>query len=93
MIPRCDHIAYQRSVGTRPCSLTSVAAAAHWIDIGLRSFEEADHFSRQPYLDTDMQSRFFDYGGDTIIRADQYEAPFARRASLTCWLQIHSADV
>ena len=31
-----------------------------------------------------MQSRFFDYGGDTIIRADQYEGPFARRMSLTC---------
>ena len=28
--------------------------------------------NQQPYLDTDMQSRWFDFGGDTIIRADQY---------------------
>ena len=26
----------------------------------------------QPYLDSDMQSRWWDFGGDTIIRADQY---------------------
>ncbi|KAL9120472.1 MAG: hypothetical protein Q9187_002974 [Circinaria calcarea] len=25
-----------------------------------------------PYLDSDMQSRWWDFGGDTIIRADQY---------------------
>jgi hypothetical protein len=26
----------------------------------------------QPYLDSDMQSRWYEYGGDTIIRTDQY---------------------
>ena len=26
--------------------------------------------SSQPYLDSDMQSRWYDYGGDTIIRTD-----------------------
>lgn len=25
----------------------------------------------KPYLDTDMQSRWFDFGGDTIVRADK----------------------
>ena len=25
-----------------------------------------------PYLDSDMQSRYFEFGEDTIIRADQY---------------------
>lgn len=25
----------------------------------------------QPYLDSDMQSRWFDFGADTVIRADQ----------------------
>lgn len=26
---------------------------------------------RQPYLDSDFQSRWFDFGGDTVIRADK----------------------
>ncbi len=26
----------------------------------------------QPYLDSDMQSRWFDFGGDTIVRTDSY---------------------
>ena len=26
----------------------------------------------QPYLDSDMQSRYFEFGEDTIVRADQY---------------------
>lgn len=28
--------------------------------------------ARQPYLDSDMQSRWYDFGGDTIIRTDSY---------------------
>jgi hypothetical protein len=27
----------------------------------------------QPYLDSDMQSRWFDFGGNTIVRTDKYE--------------------
>ena len=30
------------------------------------------HSLAPPYLDSDMSSRWFDFGGDTIIRADQY---------------------
>src|SRR5271163_3555912 len=30
------------------------------------------HSLAPPYLDSDMGSRWFDFGGDTIIRADQY---------------------
>ena len=26
----------------------------------------------QPFLDSDMQSRYFEFGEDTIVRADQY---------------------
>lgn len=26
----------------------------------------------QPYLDSDMQSRWFDFGDDTVIRTDQF---------------------
>jgi hypothetical protein len=25
----------------------------------------------QPYLDSDFQSRWFDFGGDTVVRADK----------------------
>ncbi|KAK3357489.1 concanavalin A-like lectin/glucanase domain-containing protein [Lasiosphaeria hispida] len=35
--------------------------------IGLRT-----HTLVQPYLDSDMQSRWYDFGGDTIVRTDQY---------------------
>ena len=31
----------------------------------------------QPYLDSDFQSRWFDFGGDTVIRADKYVPPQA----------------
>ena len=27
---------------------------------------------KQPFLDSDMQSRYFEFGEDTIVRADQY---------------------
>lgn len=26
----------------------------------------------KPYLHSDMQNRYFDFGEDTIVRADQY---------------------
>ena len=32
----------------------------------------SDTIKLQPYLDSDFQSRWFDFGGDTIVRADQY---------------------
>lgn len=28
--------------------------------------------AQQPYLDSDMQSRWWDFGGDTVIRTDKY---------------------
>jgi hypothetical protein len=50
----------------------------------------------QPYLDSDMQSRWFDFGGNTIVRADQYvsnrqEILVGQR--LTEYSQIHSTDL
>jgi mannose-binding lectin 2 len=33
------------------------------------------HSLQQPYLDSDMQSRWYDFGGDTIIRTDSYVCP------------------
>jgi mannose-binding lectin 2 len=30
------------------------------------------HSIKKPYLDSDMGSRWFDFGGDTIVRTDSY---------------------
>ncbi|KAM0334245.1 hypothetical protein ACHAQA_001267 [Verticillium albo-atrum] len=49
--------------------------------IGLRT-----HSLQQPYLDSDMQSRWYDFGGDTIIRTDSYIRLTSDRASQTGWL-------
>lgn len=56
------------------CLAATGALAAVSIDeqgevksIGLRT-----HSLAQPYLDSDMQSRWYDFGGDAIIRTDQY---------------------
>ncbi|KIX06093.1 uncharacterized protein Z518_04067 [Rhinocladiella mackenziei CBS 650.93] len=61
------------------CSLLWLLAA--WA-VGTRAAVEADtstksiplrtHSLAPPYLDSDMSSRWFDFGGDAIIRADQY---------------------
>ncbi|KAJ5407776.1 hypothetical protein N7509_001659 [Penicillium cosmopolitanum] len=42
--------------------------------------------SRQPYLDSDFQSRWFDFGGDTVIRADKYIRLTADRPSQQGWI-------
>lgn len=38
----------------------------------ISGWEAADLDTLQPYLDSDMQSRWFDFGGDTVVRADSY---------------------
>ncbi|KAK3692875.1 concanavalin A-like lectin/glucanase domain-containing protein [Podospora appendiculata] len=49
--------------------------------IGLRT-----HSLVQPYLDSDMQSRWYDFGGDTIIRTDQYIRLTSDKPSQSGWL-------
>ncbi|KAB5558480.1 concanavalin A-like lectin/glucanase domain-containing protein [Coniochaeta sp. 2T2.1] len=49
--------------------------------IGLRT-----HTLVQPYLDSDMQSRWYDFGGDTVIRTDQYIRLTSDRPSQMGWL-------
>ncbi|KAH6624945.1 concanavalin A-like lectin/glucanase domain-containing protein [Chaetomium sp. MPI-SDFR-AT-0129] len=49
--------------------------------IGLRT-----HTLNQPYLDSDMQSRWYDFGGDAIIRTDQYIRLTSDHPSQTGWL-------
>ncbi|GAO16927.1 hypothetical protein UVI_02046340 [Ustilaginoidea virens] len=51
---------------------------------------EADHASDlksiSPYLDSEMQSRWFDFGGDTIVRTDSYIRLTSDRPSQSGWL-------
>lgn len=39
-----------------------------------------------PYLDTDMGNRWFDFGGDTVVRTDQYIRLTSDRPSQRGWL-------
>ncbi|KAG0160703.1 hypothetical protein PDIDSM_8233 [Penicillium digitatum] len=39
-----------------------------------------------PYLDSDFQSRWFDFGGDTVIRADKYVRLTSDRPSQQGWI-------
>lgn len=48
----------------------SVAALAQQSDV--KSIPLRTHSLSTPYLDSDMQSRWFDFGGDAIIRTDRY---------------------
>ena len=44
------------------------------------------HSLAPPYLDSDMSSRWFDFGGDTIVRADQYIRLASDTPSQSGWL-------
>ncbi|KAF8248433.1 hypothetical protein K440DRAFT_469184, partial [Wilcoxina mikolae CBS 423.85] len=41
-------------------------------DDAIKSVPLRTHSLSQPYLDPDLQNRWFDWGGDTVVRADQY---------------------
>ena len=44
----------------------------------------------QPYLDSDMQSRWYDFGGDTIVRTDSYGPHiFTFSGQLINMVQLH----
>ena len=42
--------------------------------------------STKPFLDSDMQNRWFDYGGDTVIRTDKYVRLTGDIGSRSGWL-------
>ncbi|KAK4561705.1 hypothetical protein LTR86_004384 [Recurvomyces mirabilis] len=44
------------------------------------------HSLQQPYLDSDLQSRWFDFGGSTVIRADQYIRLTSQHPSQAGWI-------
>lgn len=53
---------------------------------GIRSIPLRTHTLTTPYLDSDMQSRWFDFGGNTIVRADQYIRLTSDRPSQEGWI-------
>ncbi|KAA8907344.1 legume-like lectin family-domain-containing protein [Sphaerosporella brunnea] len=55
-------------------------------DDTIKSVPLRTHSLLQPYLDQDLQSRWFDWGGDTIIRADQYIRLTSDRQNQAGWL-------
>ncbi|MCJ1398307.1 hypothetical protein MMC11_001505 [Xylographa trunciseda] len=63
------YISWRASLGFILGGLGLVAAAA---DPNFKSIPLRTHSLTPPYLDTDMQSRWFEFGGDTIVRADKY---------------------
>ncbi|PHH91543.1 hypothetical protein CDD83_28 [Cordyceps sp. RAO-2017] len=52
----------------------------------LKSISLRTHSLQQPYLDSDLQSRWFDFGGDTIVRTDSYVRLTSDRPSQSGWL-------
>ncbi|KFX88073.1 hypothetical protein O988_09161 [Pseudogymnoascus sp. VKM F-3808] len=52
----------------------------------VRTIPLRTHTLTPPYLDTDMQSRWWDFGGDTIIRTDKYVRLTSDRPSRDGWI-------
>ncbi|TQS35741.1 hypothetical protein Golomagni_03829 [Golovinomyces magnicellulatus] len=53
---------------------------------GIKRVPLLTHSLSEPYLDTELRSRWFDFGGDTIIRADQYIRLTSDRPSQAGWI-------
>jgi len=52
----------------------------------IRSISLRTHTLKQPYLDSDMSSRWYDFGGDTVVRTDSYIRLSSDRPSQNGWL-------
>ncbi|KAF1988060.1 hypothetical protein K402DRAFT_453232 [Aulographum hederae CBS 113979] len=55
-------------------------------DENVKAIPLRTHSFSVPFLDSDMQSRWFDFGGDTIIRTDQYIRLTSDAPSRTGWV-------
>ncbi|KAJ5113705.1 hypothetical protein N7456_002239 [Penicillium angulare] len=55
-------------------------------DPNIKSIPLRTHSLTSPYLDSDFQSRWFDFGGDTLVRADKYIRLTADRPSQQGWI-------
>lgn len=72
--------------GLAACALAAVQDQTTTDENGIRSIPLRTHSLHQPYLDSDMQSRWFDFGGNTIVRADQYIRLTSDRPSQEGWI-------
>ncbi|KAI1326382.1 concanavalin A-like lectin/glucanase domain-containing protein [Xylariaceae sp. FL0255] len=52
----------------------------------VRSISLRTHTLKQPYLDSDMASRWYEFGGDTVIRTDSYIRLSSEQQSQNGWL-------
>ncbi|KAF9893734.1 hypothetical protein FE257_009904 [Aspergillus nanangensis] len=80
MLPRLSTLLYLAGLASVP------AVTAYEGDDNVKSIPLRTHSLAPPYLDSDFQSRWFDFGGDTIIRADQYVRLTSDRPSQQGWL-------
>jgi mannose-binding lectin 2 len=67
-------------------SLTGVQSLGLSEDPDIKAISLRTHSLEPPYLDSDMQSRWWDFGGDTIIRTDQYIRLASDKPSRDGWL-------
>jgi len=55
-------------------------------DPDIKAISLRTHSLEPPYLDSDMQSRWWDFGGDTIIRTDKYIRLASDKPSRDGWI-------
>ncbi|KAF4313724.1 Legume-like lectin [Botryosphaeria dothidea] len=67
-------------------SSLGLAAAQDSANPEVKSIPLRTHSLQPPYLDSDMQSRWFDFGGDTVVRTDKYIRLSADKGSRAGWL-------
>ncbi|CRG88957.1 L-type lectin-like domain-containing protein C126,08c [Talaromyces islandicus] len=67
-------------------ALSASAASQTWQDTDIKMLPLRTHSLNSPYLDSDMHSRWWDFGGDTVIRTDQYVRLTADRQSQQGWI-------
>ncbi|KAA8650738.1 legume-like lectin family protein [Aspergillus tanneri] len=80
LLPRLSTLLGITSLATLP------VANAYDGDDNIKSIPLRTHSLAPPYLDSDFQSRWFDFGGDTIIRADKYIRLTSDRPSQKGWI-------
>ncbi|KAJ9484582.1 hypothetical protein VN97_g8785 [Penicillium thymicola] len=67
-------------------SISSLLCFAGLVALPVNAYDDPNIKSIPPYLDSDFQSRWFDFGGDTVIRADKYVRLTADRPSQQGWI-------
>ncbi|KAI9934912.1 hypothetical protein ASPWEDRAFT_660033 [Aspergillus wentii DTO 134E9] len=80
LLPRLSSLLGLLGLATLP------VANAYDGDENVKSIPLRTHTLDSPYLDSDFQSRWFDFGGDTIVRADKYVRLTSDQPSQQGWI-------